>query len=88
MTSEKKVTPSFGSKARWSDRPKLSPDAASRQGEVTKLAFEALGGRNEAIAYLNTACARLGGRPLDLAVESADGLRRVAKAIASFKPLP
>jgi hypothetical protein len=86
MESEDKVARPARAKMRWSDRPKLAPDAASRQGQVTKLALEALGGRDEAIAYLNTACGKLGGRPLDLAVESAEGLGRVERDLAGLKP--
>jgi uncharacterized protein (DUF2384 family) len=67
---------------RRSDRPKLTPDAAGRQGRVTKLALEALG-KDEAIAYLNLDSAKLGGRPLDLATGSADGLKQVELDIAS-----
>lgn len=63
---------------RWSDRPKLSPDAAGRQGRVTKLALETLG-RDAAIAYLNADCGNLGGRPLDVAMESAEGFGRVER---------
>jgi len=86
MESEDKPAPPARAKMRWSDRPKLALDAASRQGQVTKLALETFGGRDEAIAYLNTACGKLGGRPLDLAVESAEGLNRVERALADLKP--
>lgn len=85
MDSENKVVPPSRAKVRWSDRPKLSAAAASRQGEAAKLAFEALGGRDAAIAYLNTVCGKLGGRPLDIAVGSVDGLGRVARALANIK---
>ncbi|MFS0851056.1 MbcA/ParS/Xre antitoxin family protein [Novosphingobium panipatense] len=84
MNTDEKPRPSRP-KARWINTPKLTPDAASRQGKVTKLAFEVLGGRDEAIAYLNTACVTLGGRPLDLAVDSAEGLGRVEHALAGMK---
>jgi uncharacterized protein (DUF2384 family) len=69
---------------RRSDRPKLTPDAAGRQGRVTKLALETLG-KDEAIAYLNLASDKLGGRPLDLATASADGLAQVEQDIAALK---
>jgi uncharacterized protein (DUF2384 family) len=81
---EKPVQPAR-SKVRWSAITKLAPDAAMRQGRVTKLAFEALGGRDAAIAYLNTPCGTLGGRPLDLAVGSADGLCRVERELTDLK---
>jgi len=57
---------------------KLAPDAAKRQGEVTKMAFETLGNKDAAIAYLNDECSSLGGRPLDIATGSAKGLQSVA----------
>ncbi len=86
MNSEDKTAASFRPKVRWSDRTKLTPDAARRQGRVTKLALETFGGRDEAIAYLNTACGKLGGRPLDLAVKSAEDLGRVERALSDLKP--
>ncbi|WP_103096241.1 antitoxin Xre/MbcA/ParS toxin-binding domain-containing protein [Novosphingobium guangzhouense] len=86
MESDEKPARPTRAKMRWSDRPKLAPDAASRQGLATRLALEAFESRDEAIAYLNTACCKLGGRPLDLAVESAEGLSRVERALADLKP--
>ena len=59
----------------------LSSDAARRQGEVTHLAFRALGGRDAAVEFLNLPDAALGGRPLDIAVASAEGAAKVAQAI-------
>ncbi|WP_260924610.1 hypothetical protein [Novosphingobium sp. 9] len=87
MDSEEKPGRPFRSKVRWSDKPRLAPDAASRQGQVTKLALDTLGNRDVAIAYLNTACGKLGGRPLDLAIESAEGLGRVERSLAALKPV-
>ncbi len=59
----------------------LSADAARRQGEVTHLAFLALGGRDAAVEFLNLSDPALGGRPLDIAVASAEGAAKVAQAI-------
>jgi uncharacterized protein (DUF2384 family) len=59
----------------------LSPDAARRQGEITHLAFLVLGGRDAAVEYLNLPDTRLGGRPLDVAIASAEGAARVTQAI-------
>lgn len=73
------ASPARRGRPRWSDRPKLAPDAAGRQGRVTKLALEVLGGKDAAIAYLNADCGKLGGRPLDLAIASAEGLLRVER---------
>lgn len=52
--------------------PKLSPDCAPRQGEITRLAFLLLG-REKAIIFLNTEHVSLGARPLDLAAASPAG---------------
>ena len=61
--------------------PRLSPDAARRQGEVTNLAFMLLGGRDAAIEFLNNPDGRLGGRPIDVAIASAEGAALVSHAI-------
>jgi uncharacterized protein (DUF2384 family) len=60
--------------------PKISPEAAARQGEVTTLAFKVLG-RDAAIAFLNTAHPELASRPIDLVVESDEGAARVTAEI-------
>jgi uncharacterized protein (DUF2384 family) len=62
--------------------PRLSAEEADRQGRVTLLAFRMLGGRDQAIDFLNTHDPVLEGRPLDLAVASAAGLEAVEQAIA------
>lgn len=59
-----------------------SPDQARRQGAVTRLAWDGLGGREAVMAFLNTHDDALGGRPLDLAVASDAGLVAVERAIA------
>ncbi|MEO6151906.1 MAG: hypothetical protein ABIT09_02050 [Croceibacterium sp.] len=61
--------------------PRLAPDNAKRQGDITQLAFQRLG-REGAIAFLNEDNAALGGRPLDVAMESAEGSARVAAELA------
>lgn len=61
---------------------RLPADSAARQGQVATMAFLKLG-REEATAFLNTYDEALGGRPLDLAVASAEGLRAVEEAIAA-----
>lgn len=67
-------------KSRFSG-PQLSRDRAVRQGKVTHLAFSLLGGRDAAVAFLNTYNPSLGGRPLDLAMASQDGLTSMMGAI-------
>lgn len=69
---------------RRSNKAKLAPEAARRQGIVTRLALEALGSKEEAIAYLNLDSARLGSRPLDLAISTVEGLRQVELDLASI----
>ena len=61
---------------------RLSPESAERQGRVTMLAWEKLGGTDAAREFLNSFDEALGGRPLDLAVASTEGLRAVENAIA------
>jgi uncharacterized protein (DUF2384 family) len=61
---------------------RLSPESAARQGRVTTLAWQKLGGLEGAADFLNNHDEALGGRPLDLAVASADGLAAVENAIA------
>ncbi len=63
--------------------PRLSPEAAARQGRAARLAFEKMPEAGAAVAFLNTHDEAMGGRPIDLAVESAAGLLTVEQAIAS-----
>jgi uncharacterized protein (DUF2384 family) len=64
-----------------SSAPKLSADGARRQGEVTHLAFLLLGGRDAAVEFLNNPDVGLGGRPIDIAIASAEGAAAVTRAI-------
>lgn len=59
----------------------LSPGALLRRGEITALAFDLLGGRDGAIAFLNNPHEVLACRPLDLAIASEQGFYRVKAAI-------
>lgn len=63
--------------------PRLAPDAAARQGRASRIAFETLRRPEAVIAFLNTYDEGLGGRPLDLAVASAEGLLKVEQALAA-----
>ena len=65
------------------DTARLSPEAAERQGKAARLAWEAFGDRDGMIAFLNTHDDALGGRPIDLAVESVAGLQIVEEALAA-----
>lgn len=63
---------------------RLEPEGVERQGRVARLAFEALG-RDAATSFLNGFDDALGGRPLDLAIASAEGLAAVEASIAARK---
>lgn len=65
-------------------RTPLAHDDARRQGDISQLAFLTMGGRDPAIAFLNTENAELGGRPLALATASAEGYEQVATAIRAW----
>ena len=65
------------------DTVRLSPEAAARQGKAATAAFLALKDRDAMVAFLNTHDDDLGGRPIDLAVESAAGLKVVEDALAA-----
>ena len=65
-------------------RTPLPRDDARRQGDISQLAFLTMGGRDPAIAFLNTENAELGGRPLALATASAEGYEQVATAIRAW----
>jgi hypothetical protein len=65
-------------------RFKLPSDAAARQGSITRLAFERLGSRDAAIAYLNSHCTKLGGRPLDIATATKEGWQTIEFDIAAL----
>ncbi|MDB5689406.1 MAG: hypothetical protein JWL91_1282 [Sphingomonas bacterium] len=66
------------------DTPRLSPAEAERQGKASRLAFELLGSSAPAIAFLNTEHEGLGGRPLDIATKSPEGLLAVEAALTAL----
>jgi hypothetical protein len=68
---------------RRSNATRMEPDSARRQGEITRLAFQLLG-REQAIAFLNSANAELGARPLDLATASAHGCASVEAVLSGL----
>jgi hypothetical protein len=63
--------------------PRLAPEQARRQGEITRLAFLTLG-REAAIAFLNSHHANLRGRPLDIATASDEGRKQVEGEIGQL----
>lgn len=70
---------------RKADTPRLQPDDARRQGEITRIAFQRLG-REGAISFLNSDNAELGTRPLDLATSSSAGFASVEAALGRLVP--
>lgn len=62
---------------------RLDPEQIARQGRVSRLAFDALREPAAAIAFLNTHNEALGGRPIDLAIASPEGLLSVERALAA-----
>lgn len=73
---------------RRSTRVAMPAEAAARQGKVAMLAWEALGDGEKVRAFLNTHDGELGGRPIDVATESAAGLASVGAAIIAFDGSP
>lgn len=65
------------------DTPKLLPEALRRQGRITTHAFLALG-REGALTFLNDHDAGCGGRPLEIATRSDEGMVRVERAVEAL----
>lgn len=65
----------------------LAPDGAQRQGAISALAFQLLGGRDPALSFLNSENALLGGRPLAVATQSTAGYARVEQEIRARSAL-
>jgi uncharacterized protein (DUF2384 family) len=61
--------------------PRLSEQEAERQGRVSNIALQILGGSGAAIDFLNTHDEALGGRPLDIAIASEEGLDAVKRVL-------
>jgi hypothetical protein len=59
----------------------LDPEQRERRGHVVRTAIASHATPGEAIAFLNTHSVELGGRPLDVATASADGLAAVEQAL-------
>lgn len=65
--------------------PRLSQAEAARQGAVAARAWSAFRDRDRVVAFLNSADATLGGRPLDLAIASDAGLATVTAMLAQIE---
>lgn len=66
---------------RSADTVRLSEDQKRRQGSVAQSAWLVLGGRDAAVEFLNAHDDTLGGRPIDVAIESDGGLGRVVEML-------
>jgi hypothetical protein len=65
-------------------RHRLPPKSAKRQGEITVIAFQLLGGKLGAMAFLNNRHADLDARPIDRAIESEEGFAQVEAVIRAM----
>ena len=65
------------------DAPRLTAEQAARQGRASKRAIEVLVQPEAVIAFLNTHDEALGGRPIDVAVASDEGLAAIEAALAN-----
>ena len=63
---------------------KLTAEQCRRQTDVLRVACEHLASTGAAIAFLNGYNQALGGNPLQLALQSDDGLQRVELHLARF----
>jgi uncharacterized protein (DUF2384 family) len=58
-------------------KPAMPREQAARQGVIAGAAWSVFQDRDAVMAFLNTHRDDLGGRPLDIAIASDDGLRLV-----------
>ncbi|MBX7457114.1 MbcA/ParS/Xre antitoxin family protein [Qipengyuania sp. 1NDH17] len=65
---------------------RLTPAAAKRQSDITRLAMIVLG-REAAISFMNEPNDQLGGRPIDLVIQSEEGRERVELELAEIEYL-
>jgi uncharacterized protein (DUF2384 family) len=72
-------------RSRQNSLPRLTPEQAARQGRISRLAFETLGRPDAVIAFLNGHDPALDGRPIDLAVASAEGMLKVEAALGALR---
>ncbi|GGC44480.1 hypothetical protein GCM10011371_34880 [Novosphingobium marinum] len=63
---------------------RLTPAAARRQGDTTRLAMQVLG-KEAAISFMNAPNDKLGGRPIDLVIKSEAGRALVEGALAEIQ---
>ena len=61
-----------------------SPELLRRQNDVLQCAWRNLGEIGSVMAFLNTDNERLGGKPLQLALDSDEGLLRVERLLGEI----
>jgi len=64
-------------------KPAMPREEAARQGVIAGAAWSVFQDRDAVMTFLNTHRDDLGGRPLDIAIASDDGLRTVRDLLAS-----
>lgn len=62
---------------RYSATPRITPEQSRRQSDVLRHAWEHFGAAGPVIAFLNTRHRELQGQPLQVALQSDEGLMRV-----------
>ncbi len=65
-----------------------TPEQMARQARIAGRAWAVLGDRDAVMAFLNTHHDALGGRPIDLALASDEGLEQVERVMATHAPTP
>jgi hypothetical protein len=66
---------------RRSNAPRQTPEQSRRQSEIVQSAWRHFRESGPMIAFLNTCHAALGAQPLQLAIESDEGLERVEQLL-------
>ena len=69
---------------RRSDIPKLSPDQVRRQNNVLQSAWQHFKAPGPVIAFLNAQNEALEGKPLQIALNSDEGLQRVERLLGEM----
>jgi hypothetical protein len=69
-----------------SNAPRLAPDQSRRQSDLLRHAWEHFGEAGSVIAFLNTRHPELEGQPLQLALQSDEGLLRVERLLKGNDP--
>lgn len=67
-------------------QPRLAPEEAARQGAAASHAFKILQDRDRVLAFLNGHDESLGGRPIDIAIASDEGLAAVTETLDRTDP--